>query len=302
MEITLLGTSSMFPTKKRAHPSVFIRSKKLNFLFDCGEGTQRQMRIAGISPTKLDYIFLTHWHGDHALGLAGIIQSLSASQRKRKLVIYGPEGSNERLSYLLKVFPFDLKYSIEVNEIKIKKGKVARIIDEEDFAFDAMAVNHAVPCVNFSYIEKGKRRINLDYTKKFGLKQSPLLGKLQQGKTITYKGHKITPAKGTYLMPDKKVTYITDTNYFSGLEKLAKDADVLISEGTFSNDLETKAREYTHMTAKEAAKLAKKAKAKRLILTHFSQRYTDVSMLKKEAQKIFKNVETANDFDKIEVR
>ena len=301
MKITFLGTSSMFPTKERAHPSVLIRSEKISFLFDCGEGTQRQMRIVGISPTKIDYIFLTHWHGDHALGLAGIIQSLSASQRKRKLIVYGPEGSNERLSYLLKVFPFDLRYPIEVNEIKIKKGKVARIIDEKDFAFDAISVNHTVPCINFSYIEKGKRRINLDYTKKFGLDKSPLLGKLQRGKTITYKGHKITPAKGTYLMPNKKVTYIMDTNYFKGLEKLAKDSDILISEGTFSEEQKTKAKEYTHMTAKDAAKLAKKAKVKRLILTHFSQRYKDVSKLKKEAQKIFKNVETANDFMKVTI-
>ena len=302
MEITFLGTSSMFPTKERAHPSVFVRSGKINFLFDCGEGTQRQMRIAGLTPTKLDYIFLTHWHGDHALGLAGIIQSLSASQRERKLVIYGPEGSRKRMDYLLKVFPFDLRYKIEVNEIKSEKGKISRIIDEKEFAFDAIAVNHTVPCVNFLYTEKGKRRINLEYTKKFGLSQSPLLGKLQQGKTITYKGHKITPSKGTYLMPDKKVAYITDTNYFKGLEKLAKGTDVLISEGTFSNDLETKARAYTHMTSNEAAELAKKAKVKELILTHFSQRYKNASKLKAEAKKIFKNVKIAKDFDKIEIR
>ncbi len=299
MEIVFLGTGSMFPTKKRAHPSIFIRDEKIKFLFDCGEGTQRQMRIAGISPTKLDYIFITHWHGDHTLGLAGIFQSLSASQRERKLIVYGPVGTNARVSHLLKAFAFDLKYPIEVNEIKIKEGKVYRIIDEKEFAVEAMYVKHIIPCVNYAYIKKGKRKINLEYTKKFGLVRHKILGKLQKGETIVYKGHKITPEKGTYLTPDKRITYITDTNYFKGLEKLAKDAEILISEGTFSEDLETKAREYTHMTAKEAAKLAKKAKAKRLVLTHFSQRYKDVSKLKEEAQKIFKNVETANDFDKI---
>ncbi len=299
MEIVFLGTGSMFPTKERAHPSVFVRDGKIKFLFDCGEGTQRQMRMAGISPTKLDYIFLTHWHGDHSLGLAGIIQSLSASQRKRKLVIYGPEGTNKRVSYLLKAFSFDLRYPVEVNEIKMKEGKVHRIIDENEFAVEAMNVEHKIPCVNYAYIKKGKRRINLDYVKKFGLSRHKILGELQKGKTITYKGHKITPEKGTYMTPDKKIAYIMDTSYFKGLEKLAKDADILISEGTFADDLETKAREYTHMTAKEAAKLAKKAKAKKLILTHFSQRYKDVSRLKEEAQKIFKNTETAKDFMKL---
>ncbi|MCD6576316.1 MAG: ribonuclease Z [Nanoarchaeota archaeon] len=299
MEIVFLGTGSMFPTKERNHPSVFVRDEKLRFLFDCGEGTQRQMRIAGISPTKLDYIFITHWHGDHSLGLAGIIQSLSASQRKRKLVIYGPEGTNARVTHLIRAFSFDLKYPIEVNEIKIKEGEVYRIIDEKDFAFEAMPVKHLIPCVNYAYIRKGKRKINLEYTKKFGLVRHKILGKLQRGETIVYKGHKITPEKGTYLTPDKRIAYITDTNYFKGLEKLAKEAEILISEASFSEDEELKAREYTHMTAKEAARLAKKAKAKKLILTHFSQRYKDVLKLKEEAQKIFKNVEVANDFDKI---
>ncbi|MCD6547290.1 MAG: ribonuclease Z [Nanoarchaeota archaeon] len=302
IEIVFLGTGSMFPTKKRAHPCIFVRNENVRFLFDCGEGAQRQMRIAGISPTKLDYIFITHWHGDHSLGLGGIIQSLAANRRKRKLVIYGPEGTNERVYHLLKTFAFGLTYKIEVNEIKIKKGVVKRIIDEERFAFEAMQVEHNVPCLSYAFIEKGRRKINIEYTKKFGLVRHPLLGKLQKGETIVYKGKKITPEKGTYLTPDKRVAYVTDTIYFKGLEKIAKGAKLLISEGTFSEELEEKAIEYTHMTAKEAAKLAKKAKVEKLILTHFSQRYPDVSKLKEEAQKIFKNVETANDFDKIEIK
>ena len=205
MEIVFLGTGSMFPTKKRAHPCVFINDEKINFLFDCGEGAQRQMRIAGISPTKLDYIFITHWHGDHTLGLAGLIQSLAASQRDRKLIIYGPEGTNNRINHLLKAFAFDQRYPIEVNEIKIKEGTVHRFIDEKNFAFEAMPVKHIIPCINYSYIRKGKRKINLEYTKKFGLERNKILGDLQKGKTITYKGKKITPAKGTYLTPNKKI-------------------------------------------------------------------------------------------------
>jgi ribonuclease Z len=206
MEIVFLGTGSMFPTKKRAHPCILVRDDEVNLLFDCGEGAQRQMRIAEISPTKIDYIFITHWHGDHTLGLAGLFQSLSANKRDRKLIVYGPEGTNMRISHLLKVFSFDLRYTIEVNEIKIKEGKIERILDTEDFAIEAMTVKHIVSCINYSYIKKGKRRINLEYTKKYGLEKDKLLGNLQNGETIVYKGHKITPEKGTYITPDKKVT------------------------------------------------------------------------------------------------
>ena len=301
MEITFLGTGSMFPTKQRAHPSVFVRDMNVCFLFDCGEGTQRQMRIAGISPTLIDYIFLTHWHGDHALGIAGLIQSISASSRKKPVFIFGPKGTKTKINFLLKTYPFDLRFPLEVHEISVSGSSIKKVVDNEDFRIEVINAKHAVPCLSYAYIKKGKRKINLEYTKKFGLVQDPILGKLQKGKTITYKGNKITPAKGTFQMPDKKIVYITDTAYFKGLEKFAKAADLLVSECTFSEELETKAKAYTHMTVLDAANIAKNAGAKKLVLTHFSQRYTDSLNLVKEAQKTFQNTSAANDFDKFVV-
>jgi len=301
MEIVFLGTGSMFPTEKRAHPSVFVRDTKLCFLFDCGEGVQRQMRIAGLSPTSIDYIFITHWHGDHALGIAGLIQSISSSSRKKQVTVFGPKGTKTKINYILKTYPFDLRFPLEVQDIDDSGSTVKKVIDNEEFRVEAMNVKHAIPCISYAYIKKGKRKINLEYTKKFGLVQDPILGKLQKGKTITYKGNKIAPEQGTFQMPDKKIVYITDTAYFKKLEKFAQNADLLISEGTFSEELGTKAKEYTHMTAADAAKIAKNASAKKLILTHFSQRYTDSSKLKAEAKKIFPETEAANDFDKFKI-
>ena len=301
MEIIFLGTGSMFPTEKRAHPGVFVRDEKINFLLDCGENIQRQMRIAKISPTKIDCIFITHWHGDHTLGLAGVIQSLSANQRKETLEIYGPKDTKKKINNLLKVFSFDLKYKIKVNEINLKKGKIKKIKENEDFYFEAIGVEHGIPCINYNFIRKGNVKINLEYTKKFGLSKHPLLGKLQKGKTITYKNKKITPEKATYKKPDKKLTYITDTKYFKELKNFAKNSDILIAESTFSGELKEKASKYKHMTFLEGAKIAKESKSKKLVLTHFSQRYSDLKNLKKEVKKIFSNTYIAEDFKKFKI-
>lgn len=290
-----LGTSSMFPTKERAHSCVFIRQGSENILFDCGEGAQRQMRIAGISPMKLTKILLTHWHGDHTLGLGGIIQSLSASGRSTPLKIYGPPGTAQRVGHIIKSFAFTLRFKIETIDLSIKK--LSKIIDEKDFYINAMPVQHGIPCIAYSLVEKSKRRINVDYIKKqTGLTSHPILGKLQKGKSVTYKGKKLSPKKATFLTPEKKITYIVDTNYSKDLKKLAKESDILICEATYSEDLEKKAIKYNHLTAKEAAKLAKESKVKKLYLTHFSQRYTSLKPLENEAKKVFKNVLMAKDF------
>jgi ribonuclease Z len=302
IEVLFLGTASMYPTDKRSQSCVFVKSGPENVLFDCGEGAQRQMRIAGLSLMKINRIFITHWHGDHALGLAGIIQSLSASKSKDELEIYGPKGTSEHVKHMLKSFRFDLCYKIKTFDVSPKPNSIKRIFETESFAVEAMPVKHIIPCLSFSFIEKGHRKINIEFTKKFGLKQHPLLGKLQQGKDITFEGKKISAKAATYMTPDKKVSYIIDTSYFKGVEKIAKDADLLICESTYNEELKEKAGAYTHLTAKDAAEIAKKANAKKLVLTHFSQRFVDTRPLVEEAKKVFNDVHAANDFDKFEVK
>jgi len=149
--------------------------------------------------------------------------------------------------------------------------------------------------------EKEKRRINLNYTKKFGLTKDKILGKLQQGKTITFKGKKITPEKGTILIPGKKLTIVLDTELTKDLIKFSNNSDLLVSESTFSKELKKEAKKSKHMTSEDAANLAKKSKSKKLILTHFSQRFTTTSEIQKEAKKIFSNVVCAKDFTSYEV-
>ncbi|HDQ59839.1 MAG TPA: ribonuclease Z [Candidatus Woesearchaeota archaeon] len=302
IEIAFLGTSSMFPTKKRSQSSVHLKFCSENMLFDCGEGTQRQLRIMGISPMKIDNIFVTHWHGDHTLGLAGLIQSMSASRREKDLYIYGPIGTSQRIYHILHSFAFKLTFKIQAVELQIKEKTVHRIVDKELFAVEAMPVSHITPCISYTFIEKGRRRIKTEYLKeKIGITRHKKLGDLQKGKSVTINGVKLSPKQATFMTPEKKIAYIVDTSYFKELEKIAENADLLICESTYLDDSEVKAEEYFHLTAKKAATIAKNAKAKQLILTHFSQRYKSLKPLEEEAKKIFKEVKIARDFDKIEI-
>ncbi|MCW1305145.1 MAG: ribonuclease Z [Candidatus Parvarchaeota archaeon] len=299
IEIVFLGTSSMFPTEKRNHPSVLLRYEGDYMLFDCGEGTQRQLRIAKISPMKINRVFITHWHGDHALGLGGIIQSLSASGREKALEIYGPKGTKKYVSNIMNSFSFVKNFDIEVHEILPGK-KICKVLEAEKYEIFSCATKHNIPTVAFSFCEKERRKINLDYVKKYGLVKHPILGRLQNGETITWKGHKITPAKGTVLVKGKKVTYIADTSYDRILEEISKESDLLICEASFANEHKELAEEYAHLTAETAANIAKNAKAKELILFHFSQRYgDDLEHLHNEAKKVFPNTKLANDFMRI---
>jgi ribonuclease Z len=300
IQVIFLGTSSMFPTRERNHSSILIRYDGDNFLFDCGEGTQRQLRIAKVSPMKIGKIFLTHWHGDHTLGLGGIIQSLSASGRKRKLKIFGPKGSSSYLANLMNSFSFIQNFEIEVSEISPRN--VSKVYESERYIIYACDAKHGIPCLAFSFEEKPRRKINLEYTKKFGLVKHPLLGKLQRGKTIYWKGKKITPKQGTYLVLGKKITYICDTAYNKSLVKLAKGSDLLICEATYTREKENLAKEYMHLTSEQGARIAKASKSKRLLLTHFSQRYDDLEPLLQEARRIFKEVKLAQDFMRVDLR
>jgi ribonuclease Z len=302
VELVFLGTSSMYPTKNRAQACVFLRAGQENMLFDCGESSQRQLRVAGISPMKIDRVFISHWHGDHALGLGGLIQSLSAAGRTKDLEVYGPSRTTEHVEHILKSFEFDLRYKVKTFDIAVKSGTIKRIFETEQLAVDAMPLKHNIPCLAFAFIEKGRRKINIEYTKKFGLVRDPILGKLQEGKSITYKGKKLTPEKATFISPDKKVVYLTDTTYFDGIEKIAHDADILICESTYTEELTEKAGAYNHLTAKQAAGIAKKAGAKKLVLTHFSQRFPSTAPFEEEARKVFKETVCAKDFDKFAVK
>jgi ribonuclease Z len=172
---------------------------------------------------------------------------------------------------------------------------------DKHFSLECKPLDHITPCLAYSLKEQDKRKLNLSYLKKFKLKQHPLLGKLQKGQNITYKGKKISAKQATKLIPGKKVTIIMDTAPTKNADKIAKNSDLLITEATWGRELEKFVKKRKHLTAQLAAKIAKQSHSKKLILTHFSQRYKDVQSLEKEAKKIFKNSVTAKDFMEIKV-
>ncbi len=294
MQILFLGTSSMVPTKERNQSAVLVSYGSEGILVDCGEGTQRQLKIAGVKLTKITKILISHLHGDHVLGLPGMIQSMSSADYNDILNIYGPVGTKKFVENLFKTFLFDKKIEIQVRDIKS-----GRFSESDDLILEAQSLEHNVDTLGYSIIEKDKRKINLKFTKKLGIPDGPLLGKLQDGKNIVWKGKKINVDDATDIVKGKKATIISDTVPCKGADMLAKDSDLLISEATYASDLEDKSIEYGHMTSKQAAELANRTGSKKLVLTHFSARYKNTLKLEEDARDYFDDVLCAEDFMKI---
>jgi ribonuclease Z len=286
----------MVPTKERNHQSIFIPYKDEGILIDCGEGTQRQLKIANIKPTKITRILISHWHGDHVLGLPGLLQTLNASEYEKKLYIYGPIGTIRNFELMLKAFSFNVAFEYVVKEIK-EQGEISL----KDLIICAKELVHSVPCLGFSIREKEKRRIKVDYIKKLGIPEGPLLGELQDNKSIKWKDKLISPENATYLVTGRKVTFILDTVPCKNASELAKDSDLLVSEAVYTSELFDKAVEYKHMTCVQAAQLAAQSNVKKLVITHFSQRYKTAEPLLEDAKTVFSNTVAAFDFMKIRV-
>ncbi len=295
IKVTFLGTGDAVPTKLRNHTSILIEFKDEHILLDCGEGTQRQFKIANISPHKLTRILVTHWHGDHILGIPGLLQTLAMGNYQKTLKIYGPKGTRHYISLMQHLFK-DFKINLDVREIS------GKFIDDKDFFVEAKEMNHNTPCLAYAISLKDKIRLKKDKLKKLKIPNTPLLKELQKGKDVIIDGKKIKAKDISYLEKGKKVVVILDTANNSNAQIIAKNADLLISEATFSSDETKIAKEYKHLTAKDAATIARKSKVKKLILTHISQRYeADLSKIEKEAKKIFRNTSIAKDFDSLEI-
>ena len=296
INITFLGTGSSVPTLRRNHPAVLLSYKAEAMLFDCGEGTQKQFRKAGISPMSVKRIFITHWHGDHILGLPGLLQTLVLNGYDKEMEVYGPKGTKQFMQKILEMF-------VHVGDIKVKVYEVSNglVFETEDFIIFAEEMMHNARCLAYSFIEKDKTRIDKKKLRKFKLPSSPELQKLKQGKDIVVNGKKIKAKDMTYLEKGRKVSIVLDTQINDNIEKIAKDSDLLICEATYLDEDEL-AREYRHMTAKQASLIAKKSKVKKLVLMHLSQKYERKEKeFLQEARKTFKNTELAEDLMKVEV-
>jgi ribonuclease Z len=295
MEITFLGTSTTMPSKTRNTTAIHIQHMDNRLLFDCGEGTQRQMMLANLSVFKLSAIFISHLHADHVLGLGGIIQSMAFLGREKELFIFGPPKIKKYIDFYQNWDYFDCPYKITTKEVK--DGKV---FDDTDYSVSAFEVEHGFPAFGFVFEEKTEINLDKKKLKKLGLEGSPICRELKEKGEIEWRGKQVrlediaAPHK-----LGKKIAYTGDSKPCPNLAKWSKNADLLICDATFSDDLKQKAHDYWHMTVKDAARVAKEADVGKLVLTHFSPRYEDVSELVKEAKAVFKDTVAAEDFMKL---
>ena len=299
MEIIFLGTSSAVHSKDRNHPSIAIKAFGDVMLFDCGEGTQRQILYTKVSPMKISKIFITHFHGDHILGLPGLLQSMGLQGRESKLTIYGPKGLNKlkdaiySLGYCLIEFPIEF--------IEIDSG----IIEETDeYILSSQWVKHNVPCLAYSIEEKKKPRFLRDKALELGVPEGPAFGKLHNGEEIEIDGKIIKPEQVLgEPRKGKKITYSGDTRPCEELIQFAKDSSILIHESTFLKKDSLNAEEHAHSTSVDAAYVARESNSEELILTHISTRYSEdyADIMLNEAKDIFENTIIAKDLMEIKL-
>jgi len=300
MQVIFLGTAASVPTVARALPSVVFKRKNEIIMFDCGEGVQRQMIKAGVGFHRKMKVFVSHMHGDHVLGLPGLLQTMSLLDRTQKLEVYGPVGIKAFIEAIQQTVQFVLTFPVEIHEIEDED----MICEEKEYYVKAAPTDHVVPSLAYALIEKPRPgRFNPEKAKTLGIPEGPLWSRLQHGekvKTATGKVIKTEMVVGAP-RPGRKIAYSGDTRPTKSLVQLAENADLLIHEATLDDKLLEKAQEDGHSTPSEAAETAKRAKVKRLILTHLSSRYKSAQTLLGQARKIFPNTDVAEDFMKTEI-
>ncbi|MGA2573595.1 MAG: ribonuclease Z [Candidatus Methanomethylicaceae archaeon] len=294
MKITILGTGAGLPTPERGLPAILVEVEGELVLFDCGEGTQRQMMKAGASLCRRMRIFITHLHGDHIFGLPGMIQTMNLLNRVHPLEVYGPPGLSEfieetTLSTMSQ--PSFLLFVGEVAEGEIYRGKNYRV--------EGVWGDHSRPSMAYKMIvgESGGR-FNPDKARALGVPEGPMRSELKSGRSITLRNGRVVSPEEVLgkPVPGRVIVYSGDTKPSPSVAKLASGADLLIHEATLLADLLEFAERDGHSTVEGAARLAAEAKVKKLILTHISARYQDTAPLLKEARAIFPKTEIAKDF------
>ncbi len=298
MQIVFLGTSGSWPTPKRNVSAVAVKRGPEVLLFDCGEGTQRQFMQSTLSFMQVSRVFLSHFHGDHFLGLPGMVQSMSMNGREAPLEVYGPRGIERLVSELLSLGYFTPGFAIKAKELPPEA-----VVDGGEYVVRAFEAVHTVPCLSYVLEEKMRPgRFSLERAKALGIPSGPLYSRLQEGETVTIGGRTVRP--DDVLGPPRrgrKIVYTGDTMPHEALRDIARHADVLIHDATSDATLEEKANRYGHSSSRQAAEIAKEAGVGLLVLTHLSPRYEDPAPILEDAKKVFGNVRVAEDFMEVDV-
>ncbi|MCM3692945.1 ribonuclease Z [Neobacillus niacini] len=304
MDIFFLGTGAGIPAKLRNVTSIALKlleERGSIWLFDAGEATQHQILHTSIKPRRIEKIFITHLHGDHIYGLPGLLASRSFQGGESEVIVYGPKGLKEYITTSLSVSQTYLKYPLKI--VEIDEGV---IFEDDQFIVDARLLDHGIPSYGYRIVEKDRPGTLLaDKLVEAGVQPGPVFRKIKEGETVMLDdGTVIVPSD--FLGPDQKgriVTILGDTRFCESAIGLARDADLLIHEATFSKGEEKLAFDYFHSTTHQAAEVAKLAGSKQLCLTHISSRYDRQAWqeLVVEAQEIFANTDIAEDFKEINI-
>ena len=294
----VLGTSSGRPTARRNVSAGVLARDGEWLLFDCGEGTQYQLLRTDLRLSRMRYVFVTHMHGDHVLGLPGLLGTLNLARHDRKVTVFGPPGISRYLRDVFRATYFRPTFPIDVTEID-----AGMVLETDQFTVEARRLNHRVTAFGYAVHEKARPgHFRIDDAMRLGVPAGPLYGQLQRGEPVTLAdGRTIVPSDVVDAdRPGLRVAYCTDTGPTDAAVELARGADLLVHEATYTIEMVEEAEARGHSTAAGAAAVARDAGVGQLLITHFSPRYEDVTPLLVEARAIFANTIAARDL--LEVR
>lgn len=294
LRLTFLGTSAAQPTLHRNLSGLAVKAHADLLLFDCGEGSQRQMVRYGTGFT-VDAVFFTHFHADHYLGIIGFLRTLGMTGRSEPIHLYGPPSAKRLLHQAVHLGVEAMSFPVEIHELK--DGDV---VPRKGYAVHAVGVDHRINALGYALVEDDRPgRFNLETARALGVPEGPSFGKLQRGEPVTLEDGRTVKPEDVLGAPraGRKLVISGDTRPCPSLVKASKDADLLVHESTFSDDEQERAVETRHSTAREAARVAREAGARRLVLTHLSSRHdTDPSKLLTQAREEYQGpVEVAFD-------
>lgn len=289
-DIVILGCSSQQPTRFRNHGAYLMRWNGEGFLFDPGEGTQRQFIYANVAPTCITRIFVSHFHGDHCLGLGSILMRLNLDKVTHPIHCYYPASGKKYFDRLR----YGTMYHETINVVEHPVSKPGIVEEGTEFKIEAAFLEHGVDNLGWRITEKNTRKFDSEKLKGFGIK-GPMVAELQKQGYLIMDGKKISLDEVSHIRPGDSVAIVIDTRYCQNAIDLAKNVRVLLCESTYLEEHKDLAREHFHLTAKQAATIAKEAGARELILTHFSARYQFLKEFEKEARAVFPNTHVAED-------
>lgn len=299
LSVTFLGTGAACPTIDRNVSALALQREGEMLLFDCGEGTQRQMMKYGVGFSFSD-VFFSHWHADHFLGITGLLRTLGLLDRKEPMTLYGPRGAEKILGQAVALGFEKPKFKVEIRELK-----PGEILKRDEYDLHVIPVDHRTDSVGYALVEHLRLgRFDPEKARALGIPEGPAWGKIHRGESVALAdGRMVGPDELVgKARPGRRFVYSGDTRPCPALIEAARGADLLVHEATFGEDERARAKETGHSTAREAAEVARQAGARRLALTHLSARYSrEAPELLAEAQALFPETVVARDGMRIEV-